>query len=1240
MAAEDDITVEVGVAVDKKDIAAAKAAIEALTKSLDKQNTLQSKQFAAQEKLKKMENDSIKRKQSMTRTLDKLNKITNVFTTALTKLVTGPMKILTSLLKPAAVGIIAMGAAFSGAKIGIVAADLALRAWNVAVKSIPAAVAVGLGALATFSAAMREVSVAAQMPFYQAAGGTSASGLSNLYQSIIGDPQTAILGAQTITKTTNALMEAQVPLSRIRETVRGLGNFGFFAGRGDAGAGLSSIVEAITSIGKDPNTRMSSQELKTLAAAFGPMSKNIEEVGKAYVGKDFQEFIAFLSSGPDELAAFNNGLDDANNTLIGMFKSVKTLVQGALTPFGTQILNLTKDALGPFNELLVNFINSVMPSVVMFFSQMMPSIINTLSNSLVKLDGFMRSSLPGMVDGFREGVATVGGFFRSIGDFFSRIGPATRRLADGFDIIYQTIIAPAAGSALRSFLGGMLMLVGYFEANEDTLANIGQHLAHIFGPDGFVVTGVLKAASAIGTLITTVGPAAQRLGEVLRDGVFAMFDTITENRESLKSIGEGFMDFVERAGRPFVSLLLQAFEFVIGSGDDIKDIFSTAASVAEPLIAVASALLSALESLGGMKTIISFLIGAKVLSGMYALARAVGGIRGTLGGMGLPAGGGRFAVGAGAMGAVSAAALTHGAMTGDLGSSVVGSVGSGLSAGMGVIAMGGGNPAAIAAGLAVTGASLYGVYQQRQAAQRQADQSEAARRNALIGGSPMQFGSQLARHQNTQSLLAMNSYRSFLVSASRGYARGEYGSVSETDVLRNAAVRIAEAEARGVAEAQGAREQLGELGFSFYDNYGRLDAQLRDVDYSLAGEFFDQFFTDFDAGTASLLKESEATSKSLEFLSENFGLTEQAAFELASAAGLDLSSEVDDLTLALLPLQDAMAGARSAAQIFGDSFNQYVFEPLRGLEFQTEVQSLGSTIQGAIDAGMVFDKQNPLSLFIGRSLESIPREIQRQLESGAITAAEAIDLTESLFGEVLADVESESAREAIRSFQSNVITAITQGDSMVQAEADRLANVFSQVVEAVGGNAQIVIDAIGTAAADMLMGLGVPLNQLVGRDPQNPEGDTSSPKAALLQTLGTHSMIDSMIAGSRTVTSSWRDHSLGSSNSDHVTGRAIDITGDNLGAYASAVRSMGGFAELHGAGASRHLHVVPPIGDTAVAQAPMVSAPSSRGGGGGVSVSNSNSIVVNPSPGMNEQALAQSVVREISRLNRESMERM
>ena len=127
-------------------------------------------------------------------------------------------------------------------------------------------------------------------------------------------------------------------------------------------------------------------------------------------------------------------------------------------------------------------------------------------------------------------------------------------------------------------------------------------------------------------------------------------------------------------------------------------------------------------------------------------------------------------------------------------------------------------------------------------------------------------------------------------------------------------------------------------------------------------------------------------------------------------------------------------------------------------------------------------------------------------------------------------------------------------------------------------------------------------------------GDTSSPRLAygdtssrLQQTMSRHSALDSQLPGKRTVTSSFRTFGLGSMNSDHVTGRAYDLVGQNLGMYQALVRSGGGFAEFHGNGYNRHLHVVPgsgAYGDTS-------SMVRDGGGGGTRGVVGNASYVIN-----------------------------
>jgi hypothetical protein len=156
-----------------------------------------------------------------------------------------------------------------------------------------------------------------------------------------------------------------------------------------------------------------------------------------------------------------------------------------------------------------------------------------------------------------------------------------------------------------------------------------------------------------------------------------------------------------------------------------------------------------------------------------------------------------------------------------------------------------------------------------------------------------------------------------------------------------------------------------------------------------------------------------------------------------------------------------------------------------------------------------------------------------------------------------------------------------------------------------------------------------------------PKKDTSTPRYGKVgdtassqfeRTLGKHMAFNSGLAGSRTITSGLRNWGLGSPSSDHRFGNAYDLTGDNLGAYAESVNGSGGFAEFHGAAGTRHLHVVPPAGDTATAMAGAMSGMVSGG-------SNTYNISVVGGPGTDEAELARRVMAEIERRERDRQER-
>jgi len=144
-------------------------------------------------------------------------------------------------------------------------------------------------------------------------------------------------------------------------------------------------------------------------------------------------------------------------------------------------------------------------------------------------------------------------------------------------------------------------------------------------------------------------------------------------------------------------------------------------------------------------------------------------------------------------------------------------------------------------------------------------------------------------------------------------------------------------------------------------------------------------------------------------------------------------------------------------------------------------------------------------------------------------------------------------------------------------------------------------------------------------------GDTPTSRA-LRGTMAAHAKFNSLLTGKRTVTSALRFDNLGSMSSDHAAGRAYDLTGDNLGQYQKMISNAGGFAEFHGWAGSRHLHVVPPIGNTRTPRSSLVA--------GTAGTMNQNvTLNVYGAPGQSETAIARQVVAALEQQQRAYRER-
>jgi hypothetical protein len=219
------------------------------------------------------------------------------------------------------------------------------------------------------------------------------------------------------------------------------------------------------------------------------------------------------------------------------------------------------------------------------------------------------------------------------------------------------------------------------------------------------------------------------------------------------------------------------------------------------------------------------------------------------------------------------------------------------------------------------------------------------------------------------------------------------------------------------------------------------------------------------------------------------------------------------------------------------------------------------------------------------------------------------------------------------------------------------------LINEITGDLGPVADAMGIAATDFKTAVENFVEQ--GKDIFNPEGerpewftkaafneimgieDTYSPRgkgvgdttsSRLEQTMGRHAAMNGQLTGTRNITSAFRTFGLGSPSSDHATGRAYDLTGQNLGAYSKLVHANGGFAEFHGNNANRHLHVVPGpggMGDTTVPSFGKMSQ--SMPGQSGSSVT--NNITVNGAPGQSPEAIAAAVIQKIDARERNIRER-
>ena len=295
----------------------------------------------------------------------------------------------------------------------------------------------------------------------------------------------------------------------------------------------------------------------------------------------------------------------------------------------------------------------------------------------------------------------------------------------------------------------------------------------------------------------------------------------------------------------------------------------------------------------------------------------------------------------------------------------------------------------------------------------------------------------------------------------------------------------------------------------------------------------------------------------------------------------------------------------------GTAYNAYTEQATKGFrgEAVTQIQSLINS------EGMTVDANRLNEALQGKTVDE-QFKIYNALQNTAVLKNDAVKQFDfGSFGGVAAGKDINAGQAILNLLGlSGLVTTPTAGDEKTAEKVDNIVNNLNTYSTGL----QTQLGVVQEKTAQLFAGvntrpdwMGPDALKKVFIEAGIIKGDTNTPRGQMVgdttssrlsQTMARHSSIDGMLTGKRSVTSAYRTTGLGSINSDHVTGRALDLVGPNLGQYKTLTDQAGGFAEFHGRGGNRHLHVVPgpgAMGDTAVpslTQRPMAMTQSGGNG--------------------------------------------
>ena len=1148
-----------------------------------------------------------------------------------------------------------------------------------------------VAAVSTALAAIRQLNVAKITPIMQAGGqaATGANSIASQVSALQGSKDLGMFSAGALSSlSTEAARSGQGVNAQFMELTKTLGNFAIVAN--DPNKALVDLVSQFMLAKKEG--KVTSDIFKEIAEASPDLKKGFEEVYGGAKGLDkalasgkvsFDEVLTAFNEGRvNSLLPFADALDNVNNTLVGKFKGALRGIKEQLTQLGMPLLESLVGPLDALERKMQVFLMRVAPTIQSVFAELLPadggSLMGRFFDSMAMA---INEHLPKLI-GFVDRVTSRWREFSSGWmDFFTRAESYLKDMSSSWDSIWNNVLKPIGSEfvdtvehAIRAFNGLVGDNQGGMELFAQTIRSIGEAIRNL-------IDGLTQLKQIMAPLIASFMKMIQMLSTVLEiPGMGLLGATagmgMLMNRSGRRKANPNGRNAPRGGGlRGMMSgaLGMAAFPFMGLPGQAMGQ----GGPAQSRSVAMRRAGRDFFQA--GVKP---FMKGV----GPLLPAMAMTYVGGLISGGGSPTDTGRQGLGSALSGAGTGAAI--GGMVGGVPGALIGGVlggavgyFSGTKAAEEERQRRKEESASLARNMAFEGLdpnSRLSLNRKRQDFGGTLAGVRTLQQARKITEIQLSTISEELNRMMTEGDISPDASKNIYTDYSG--AAGNPGGIK--DILTN---KLFSGSGQAFYNDPNIPENIKKMA----DAYGRMENQRIRLEGEFSFiDYKDAFVTEGNAAFKELTEGAQMQSRNFELLNGLMGMNADETENLANKMDVNLMQnlltlseimagtgyEVDELGLvvdnmanraqaagkmldiALGPMEQRRQEFESSAaykaageaafnytgsdsaeleKLMGEFVSQEIQKALTDFQtgkygsFDAMMKGLSGAAFTQILAGQEYVNQSGMGLENLDMYRALITEATDALRASAGTLSGRLQMDPGFANRFQTQLmQTTGSLDPTKPVGEQAAEAVSKLETYLKAEGVSFdtATLEGLVLGELQTGAKAMGSEIKAAVKSAILESVLRVSIITPRGVDDPTGDTTSDRWR--RTLSKHSSLDSTVSGSRTITSGVRNNNLGSMMSDHRFGRAYDLTGDNLGQYAMAVKGAGGVAEFHGSAGSRHLHVVPPQGDA--------SSPANVSGMGG----NTNNYVIHVSSASSDaEAVADAVMARIRRAERTSRER-